>query len=214
MSARPLHPSHRPTIVNSAADRQTAQTMTESPIQPPHEIRTERLILRSARAGDGPALRLAIGVSLNEFFPWLSFSAQLDDHETLERVSQLAQSKFLEGEFYVWRVWEPDGLLVGTVDLRSTNRAVPSCEIGYWLRSDRTGRGLAQEFVTAAIEIAQKTLKVERIEARCDVRNEPSWRLVERLGFSFEGIARNDDRDAAGELCSTKVYALVRAAPR
>ena len=98
---QPLHPAHRPTIVNSATDRQTAAAMTESPIQPPHEVRTERLILRSARAGDGPALRLAIGVSLNEFFPWLSFSAQLDDHETLERVSQLAQSKFLEGEFYV-----------------------------------------------------------------------------------------------------------------
>ena len=188
--------------------------MTESAIQPPHEIRTERLILRSARAGDGPALRLAIGVSLNEFFPWLSFSAQLDDQETFERVSQLGQTKFLEGEFYVWRVWEQDGLLVGTVDLRWINRAVPSCEIGFWLRSDRTGRGFAQEFVTTAIKIAHKTLKVERIEARCDVRNQPSWRFVERLGFAFEGIARLDNRDAAGELCSTKVYALVRNTPQ
>ncbi len=148
--------------------------MTESPIQPPHEFRTERLILRSARAGDGPALRLAIGVSLNEFFPWLSFSAQLDDHETMERVSRLAQSQFLEGESYVWRVWEPDGQLVGSVDLHSIDRAVPSCEIGFWLRSDRTGRGLAREFATAAIEIAHKTLKVERVEARCDVRNNHS----------------------------------------
>jgi RimJ/RimL family protein N-acetyltransferase len=67
----------------------------------------------------------------------------------------------------------------------------------------------AQEFVTAAIEIAHKILEVERIEARCDVRNERAWRLVERLGFTFEGIAHNDSRDAAGDLCSTKVYALV-----
>jgi RimJ/RimL family protein N-acetyltransferase len=185
--------------------------MTEPPIQPPHEVRTERLILRSARAGDGPGLRLAIGVSLNEFFPWLSFSAQLSDHETLERVSRLGQAKFLEGEFYVWRVWEPGGQLVGTVDLHSINRAVPSCEIGFWLRSDRTGRGLAQEFVTAAIEIAHNTLKVERIEARCDQRNERAWHLVERLGFAFEGLARDEYGDAAGELCSRKVYALVRS---
>jgi len=187
--------------------------MTESLIQVPHEVRTERLILRSARAGDGPGLRLAIGVSLKEFFPWLAFSAQLDDNETLERISHLAESKFLEGEFYVWRVWEPGGLLVGSVDLHSINRAVPSCEIGYWLRSDRTGLGLASEFVAAAIEIARKALKVKRIEARCDVRNERSWRLVERLGFVFEGIARNDDRDAAGELCSSKVYALLSSPP-
>lgn len=185
--------------------------MAESSIRPPHEIHTERLILRSARAGDGPALREAIGVSLAEFFPWLSFSAQLSDHETMEHVSRLAQDNFQEGEFYVWRVWEPDGLLVGSVDLHSFDYAVPSCEIGYWLRSDRTGHGLAKEFVTAAIEAAQETLKIMRIEARCDVRNEPSWHLAERLGFEFEGIARNDSRDAAGELCSSKVYALVRS---
>ena len=193
-------------------DAGAVATMTEPLHQPPHEIRTERLILRSARAGDGPSLRAAIRVSLKEFFPWLSFSAQLSDEDTMERVSREGQIKFLEGEFYVWRLWEPDGLLVGSVDLHAINHAVPSCEIGYWLRSDRTGRGFAQEFVTAAIGIAHKTLKVERIEARCDVRNERSWRLAERLGFAFEGVARNDSRDAAGELCSTKVYALVGGA--
>ena len=78
--------------------------MTESQIQPPHEICTERLTLRSARAGDGPALRFAIEISLKEFFPWLPFSAKLSDLESLERVSRIGQDKFLEGEFYVWRV--------------------------------------------------------------------------------------------------------------
>ena len=180
------------------------------PKHPPREIRTKRLVLRSARAGDGAALRAAIAVSLSDFFPWLSFSAELGDLETMERVSEAGQKGFEDGQFYVWRVWEPDGLLVGSVDLHSIDRTVPSCEIGYWLRSDRTGQGLAQEFVAAAIEIAQAVLAVERIEARCDVRNERSWRLLERLGFTFEGVARNDERDAAGDLCSNKVYALVR----
>jgi len=183
--------------------------MPDSSIRPPLEIQTERLILRSARAGDGPALREAISVSLNEFFPWLSFSAELSDLETMERVSQLGQDEFQEGKSHVWRVWEPSGLMVGTVDLHSLNHSVPSCEIGYWLRSDRTKQGLAQEFVTAAIKIAHETLKVRRIEARCDSRNEKSWRLAERLGFELEGTARHDSRDAAGELCSTRIYALV-----
>ena len=185
-----------------------ATRLTKSP---PHEVLTDRLILRSARAGDGPALREAISVSLDDFFPWLPFSAELSDVETMERISRLAQDKFLEDEFYVWRAWEPDGLLVGSVDLHSFNHRVPSCEIGFWTRSDRAGRGLAREFVTAAIEIAQNTLGMHRIEARCDARNERAWRFVERLGFEFEGIARDDDRNAAGDLCSTKVYALLRA---
>lgn len=188
--------------------------MNEALIIPPHEIRTLRLVLRSARAGDGPALREAISVSLDDFYPWLPFSAQLGNQETMERVSRLAQKGFLDGEVYVWRAWEPDGLLVGSVDLHSFNRAVPSCEIGYWLRSDRMGQGLAQEIVEAAVEIARNVLEMERIEARCDVRNERSWRLVERLGFAFEGIARHDERDAAGELCSNKVYSLVASKPQ
>jgi len=187
--------------------------MPEATTRPPKEVCTERLVLRSARAGDGPALREAIGDSLDELFPWLSFSAQLGDEETMERVSRLAETKFEEDEFYVWRVWETDGALIGSVDLHSINRAVPSCEIGYWLRTGWTGRGFAQEFVTAAVGIAQSTLRAERIEARCDVRNERSWRLVERLGFTFEGVARHDERDAAGELCSNKVYALLRREP-
>jgi len=199
-------------IVPPNAERHTTQTMSASSIQPPHELQTKRLTLRSARTGDGLALHEAIGVSLKEFYPWLSFSSQLSDVETLERVSQIGEREFQKGESYVWRAWETNGVLVGSVDLHSINRTVPSCEIGYWLRSDRTGEGLAQEFVTAAVDIAHETLKVERIEARCDVRNERAWRLVERLGFAFEGIARNEDRDAAGELCSSKVYALVRSA--
>ena len=183
--------------------------MSEAPIRPPHEIRTERLVLRSARAGDGYALREAISVSLQDFFPWLPFSAQLSDHETMERVSRLAGKSFLEGEFYVWRAWGPEGLLVGSVDLHSFNHAVASCQIGYWLRSGRTGQGLAKEMVQAAIEVARNALKVQRIEARCDTRNERAWRLAERLGFTLEGIAHNDELDAAGQPCSNKVYVLV-----
>ncbi len=185
--------------------------MAESSNPLPLEIRTERLVLRSARAGDGAALREAIGVSLDDFYPWLSIAAQLGDLETMERVSRLAESSFEKGEFYVWRVWDRGGVMIGSVDLHSLDRAVPSCEIGYWLRSDWTGLGFAQEFVSAAIEVARNELGVERIEARCDVRNERAWRLVERLGFSFEGIVRHDERDAAGELCSNKVYALISA---
>ncbi len=183
--------------------------MAEPP-SPPQEIVTERLVLRSARAGDGPALREAIGVSLKEFFPWLPFSARLSDLETMERVSQIGEREFHDGTSFVWRVWAPQGLLVGSVDLHSIDHSVPSCEIGYWLRSDRTGLGFAREFVSAAIQVAHDVLKVQRIEARCDVRNVRACGFAEKLGFEFEGIARNEYRDAAGDLGSRKVFALVR----
>ena len=177
----------------------------------PEEIRTQRLLLRSGRPGDGPALYAAIETSLPDLFPWLSFSARMSDVETLESVSRVAQEKFAAREFFVWRVWKPDGeTMIGTVDLHSIDWDVPCCEIGFWMRSSHTGLGLAQEAVRAVIQVAWESLGAFRIEARCDTRNERSWRLVERLAFEFEGVARHDDRDAAGTLCSTRVYALTR----
>ena len=114
--------------------------------KPPYDLATERLLLRSARAGDGPALHDAIRVSLADFYPWLSFSAELSPIETMEEVSELGQTKFEEGEFYVWRVWNDADVMVGSVDLRPLDLSIPSYEIGYWLRSDHTGNGFATEF--------------------------------------------------------------------
>lgn len=183
--------------------------MTASGATPPHEFPTEHLTLRSARAGDGVALHAAIGASLPDMFPWLSFSKSLSDIETMEDVSVLGQRSFADNEFYVWRAWNANGVMVGSVDLHQINLSVPSCEIGYWLHSEHTGRGLAQEMVQATIDIARQSLGVVRIEARCDERNTRSWRVAERLGFALEGIARQDSRDAAGKLCDTRIYALV-----
>lgn len=176
----------------------------------PREIVTGRTILRSVRPGDAPALLEALATSRAELFPWLSFSAAAPRLDVLEHVSREGQEKFDAGEFYVWRVWEPDGsAMIGTVDLHTIDRDVPKCEIGYWLRTSHTGRGLAREAVAAVMDVARECLGAVRIEARCDVRNERSWRLAERLGFTLEGVARRDDRDAAGELCDTRVYAWI-----
>lgn len=127
----------------------------------------------------------------------------------MESVSVLGQNKFDAEEAYVWRVWNDDNLMIGSVDMSPINLNVPSYEIGYWLRSDQTGQGLATEFVSAAIGIARDTFLAERLEARCDVRNERSCRLVERLGFVCEGIARYENRDAAGRLCDTRIYGFL-----
>ena len=48
------------------------------------------------------------------------------DDETMERISQLAQRKFLEGDFYVWRAWEHCGELIGSVDLQSRGNRTTS----------------------------------------------------------------------------------------
>jgi RimJ/RimL family protein N-acetyltransferase len=62
-------------------------------------------------------------------------------------------------------------------------------EIGFILGADYWGRGLAREAVTAVIAHVFDERGVQRIEADVDPRNEPSLRLLQRLGFEERGRA-------------------------
>ena len=77
-------------------------------------------------------------------------------------------------------------------------------EVGYALRSDRWGQGLAIEAVSLTLDWGFRTLALHRIEADIDPGNAPSRRLLERLGFRREGVLRErffvDDRATDSEI--------------
>ena len=57
--------------------------------------------------------------------------------------------------------------------------------------------------------MAFTSLSARRFEVRMDDTNERSWRIAERLGFTLEGILRQDTRAPSGELRDTRVYSIV-----
>jgi len=62
-------------------------------------------------------------------------------------------------------------------------------EVGYWLFEDARGRGLATQAVRAvAGEVFASGLW--RIEAHVRIGNDASERVLERAGFTREGVAR------------------------
>jgi RimJ/RimL family protein N-acetyltransferase len=67
----------------------------------------------------------------------------------------------------------------GRVALEAANEA----EIGYWLREDVTGRGLATEAARAAVDLALTLPGIARLTIRCNERNAPSAAIPRRLGF-------------------------------
>jgi RimJ/RimL family protein N-acetyltransferase len=80
--------------------------------------------------------------------------------------------------------------LVGVVGLDSCVHLHRSCELGYWLRLDATGRGLMTESAKACVDFALTRLGVHRIRCAAATDNYPSLRVIARLGFRFEGISR------------------------
>lgn len=84
---------------------------------------------------------------------------------------------------------------------------MPKLELGYWLRSGYTGKGLMREAITALCDMAEQELGAVRLEIRCDSRNLKSARVAEACDFGLEGTLRNEARDPQGGLRDTRLYA-------
>jgi ribosomal-protein-alanine N-acetyltransferase len=98
--------------------------------------------------------------------------------------------------------------VIGTCALFRFEPRHRRAEIGYALRSDHWGRGLACEAVTLALDWGFRTLGLHRIEADIDPRNAGSRKLLERLGFTSEGLLR-ERYFVGGETSDTELFGLL-----
>ena len=142
------------------------------------EIRTERLLLRPARAADLDALH-AMFSDPRAMRYWST-----PPHASVERTREWLAATIAimpdEGEDFVV---EHDGRVIGKAGLHR-------CPVvGFIFHPDRWGRGLAFEALGAVIARAFETHGLDRIEADVDPRNAASLRLLERHGFVETGRA-------------------------
>jgi RimJ/RimL family protein N-acetyltransferase len=165
------------------------------------EIRTERLLLRPARADDLEALN-AIMREPRTMAYWST-----PPHETLAETADFLEGMMTippgEGEDFAI---ELDGCLIGKAGLYRFP------DIGYLLDPACQGRGLMREALTAVIARAFAVHALPRIQADVDPRNAASLRLLARLGF------RETHRQArtwlVGEQWCDSVYLVLDAADR
>ena len=65
--------------------------------------------------------------------------------------------------------------------------AMMTWELGFIFNPSYHRKGYASEAVRALVEYAFQNFKIHRIMARCDPKNPPSWKLLEKVGFRREG---------------------------
>ena len=93
------------------------------------------------------------------------------------------------------RLWivrkdQPDQV-IGTLAFSNIVRGIfQSCHLGYKSDCENLNQGYMTEALKEAIKIAFKELNLHRIEANIMPRNAPSLRVVEKLGFKEEGLAK------------------------
>lgn len=164
-------------------------------------IETERLLLRPFAESD-----------LEELFdccrdPEIGGNAGWPPHKTIEESRIVLETVFL-GKENVWAITDKaTGRLVGSIGLiPDPKRENPACRmIGYWVRREQWGRGLATEAAGAVVEYGFSTLAADMLSANCYPHNERSRRVLERCGFVYEGTLHRanaiDDGRVLDNLC-------------
>ncbi len=90
-----------------------------------------------------------------------------------------------------------NGVIFGGGTLHHLDSERGIIEIGYWLYPRARGRGIATKVARALAEYAF-TLGVQRVTAHVSVGNLQSERVLERAGFTREGVLRSMPRPDGG----------------
>jgi len=81
--------------------------------------------------------------------------------------------------------------LVGGITVSNVRRGIAqTAQLGYWVGQPFANQGYMSEAVRAVGDFCFGQLGLNRLEAACLIKNQPSTRVLENCGFSQEGIAR------------------------
>lgn len=142
----------------------------------------------------------------------------MKEHAEAGKYLQSIHEGFAARTLFQWGVErKEDARVIGSCTLFKLDAANARCEIGYGLGSAYWKMGYMSEALPAVVGFAFDRLKMRRIEADVDPRNENSLRTLGRLGFQREGLLR-ERWNVGGEIQDTVILGLLarewRSPPR
>lgn len=164
---------------------------TEPPTRP--LLRTQNLILRAPQATDYAAWAVLRMESRAFLTPWEPVWNEDDLTRTSFRlrVKRAAREIAADEAYSLFILDARSETLLGGLTLGLVRRGVAqACTLGYWMGERHAGKGHMTEAVRGALRFAFQDLALHRVEAACLPNNEPSRRLLQRVGFQQEGLAR------------------------
>ena len=160
----------------------------------PRELLTPRLVLRPWRADDAEQLLPLLEANRAHLEPWIPerVAKPVPLPMLAERLDTFAAAFDADREWRYGMFWREDSRVLGELSLfprdaksRVSFADADRVEIGYWLRADMTGIGIATEAARAALDASAAHPRFTRAEIRCDARNAPSAAVPKRLGFDL-----------------------------
>lgn len=166
-------------------------------------LETERLIMRKLNESDLPELiRIR---SDPEVYKYLG-GPRRQNPEALEKRLRFYISSYDKYGFGTCAMlWKETGEMIGTSGLQPLENT-DEIEIGYGLTKAFWGKGLATEAAHSWLEYGFTAAGLKRIVAIALPENTASWRVMEKLGMSFEKTDRHYGLDCVFYAISKKEF--------
>ncbi len=148
--------------------------------------------LRPLLKSDARELTLAVQKSVPELLPWMSWCHEgYNEQDALQWLKTLP-SGWEKGTDYGFAITDiADGQIVGGCGVSFVNQLFRFGNVGYWVRSDRHGEGIASRAAILASRFAFEKVGLVRAEIVVAVGNTASLRVAEKVGAKREGVLRN-----------------------
>lgn len=155
-------------------------------VRAPSAIETKRLLLRRPLPSDASAVfaRYASNPAVTKYLGWRTHRSVADSQMFLACCDAEWQQAGI-GPYLLQS--RENGAVLGSTALRLSSPQ--QAGIGYVLAQDAWGQGYATEALRAMRELALR-LGVLRVTAVCHPEHRASWRVMQKCGFTREGLLR------------------------
>ena len=177
---------------------------------PPRRIDVgDGLVLRAWETADVDDLTDAVMASIDELKPWMPWAHGFDRDSAAGFIEGRGPAREERTDF-TYGIFE-HGEVRGSTGLHA--RIGPGrLEIGYWVHTAHTGRGIARRAAAALVGAAFALDDVEAVEIRHHPDNARSGRIPEALGFRCLGVLPIVSTDEGDDRTATTVWELTRGA--
>ncbi len=155
-------------------------------------LQSDRILVRPHETEDIDAMFEAVRESVAELSPWLPWCRSSISRSDLAGFIEISQSGWRDGSQFQFAILDSSsGRFLGGISLAHVVKTNRLANMGYWVRTSETGRGVASEAVKLVADYGFKVAGLSRIEIAVIPENRPSCRVAERSGAKLEAIARN-----------------------
>jgi ribosomal-protein-serine acetyltransferase len=148
--------------------------------------------LRPTKLEDAPHIVEAVKESVAEIKPWMSWCHP--DYNENEAHAWLAThpAAWEAGTQFAFVITDAQqGTFLGGTGLNHINYFYRLANVGYWVRTSATGRGIATRAARLVARFGVEQVGLLRAEIVVAVGNQASQRVAEKAGAKCEGVLRN-----------------------